>query len=149
MTSEETSIDLMLGEIKTPEQLRAILDQVDDEGMMSVIKMTGVSSVLDRIFEAMTERFSPDHAQGTTASIQWNILAEEESFPYHVDIADGKCTAAAGDATGARIALALKLPDFLRLVAGQLNPVAAFTGGKLSVTGDLTFAMSIQSMFVI
>ncbi len=147
--SEESNIDLMLGEINSPEQLRAVLDQVDDVSIVSVIKAFGVSEVLGKIFHTMTERFIADHAEGTNASILWKIDVDSEIFLYHVDIANGTCTSSEGDFPGARVAISLSLADFLRLVSGQLNPISAFTERKLVVQGDLTFAMSIQNMFVI
>ena len=37
--------------------------------------------------------------------------------------------------------------DFIKLISGQLNPMMAFMSGKIKVTGDMSVAMKLQSLF--
>ena len=37
--------------------------------------------------------------------------------------------------------------DFTKLAAGELDPMMAFMGGKLKVSGDMSVAMGLQSIF--
>jgi putative sterol carrier protein len=50
------------------------------------------------------------------------------------DDADADCT------------IIISITDFLDLVKGNLNPMAAFMGGKLRVEGDISAAMQLQSL---
>jgi len=45
------------------------------------------------------------------------------------------------------VTLALALADFLRFIAGQLDGMQGFMGGKLKLTGDIMFAQSMRSWF--
>ena len=42
---------------------------------------------------------------------------------------------------------ALPLPDFLRLILGQLDGMQAFMGGKLKLSGEIMLAQAMQSWF--
>ena len=43
--------------------------------------------------------------------------------------------------------IAVALQDLVGMVEGTLNPMTAFMGGKLKVTGDMGIAMKLQSLF--
>jgi putative sterol carrier protein len=46
----------------------------------------------------------------------------------------------------AQCTLGLSLADFELMLAGDLDPIAAFTGGRLRVDGDMGVAMKLQSL---
>ncbi|MEL7146633.1 MAG: SCP2 sterol-binding domain-containing protein [Bacteroidota bacterium] len=41
----------------------------------------------------------------------------------------------------------MKLANFEKLVAGKLNPMMAFMGGKMKIDGDMSIAMKLSSLF--
>lgn len=41
----------------------------------------------------------------------------------------------------------VSMDDLLAMMKGELNPMAAFMGGKLKVSGDMSVAMKLQSLF--
>ena len=43
--------------------------------------------------------------------------------------------------------IGLALPDFLRLIAGELDGMQAFMQGKLKLQGDMMFAQQVPQMF--
>lgn len=43
--------------------------------------------------------------------------------------------------------IGLSVPDFLRLVAGDLDATQAFMAGKLKIKGDMMFATQVPQMF--
>jgi putative sterol carrier protein len=49
--------------------------------------------------------------------------------------------------TDARVTIGLSVPDFLRLVAGDLDATQAFMAGKLKIKGDMMFATQVPQMF--
>ena len=62
-------------------------------------------------------------------------------------IANDDLTVSEGAAEKASIELTMSGPDFLALLAGQLNGQMAFLTGKLKIKGDMTLAMKLQSVF--
>ncbi len=43
--------------------------------------------------------------------------------------------------------IAISKDNFVNLAQGNLDPMMAFMSGKLKVTGDMSVAMSLQSLF--
>ena len=41
----------------------------------------------------------------------------------------------------------MELSDFDAMMAGDLNPMEAFMGGKMQLDGDMNVAMQLQSLF--
>ena len=46
-----------------------------------------------------------------------------------------------------RVTLAFNLPNFLRMVTGELNGMQAFTTGKLKISGDMMFSQKLAAWF--
>lgn len=138
----------LLEQVQTAEELGTILDTVNDDQVADVVRQVGASDVLARVFSVFPERFEPARAgAGAAAVIQWNVTFDGESHDWVVDIADDICRTHAGTAPQPRLTLNLALPDFLRLVTARLNATQAFMGGKLRITGDVMFALQMQSWF--
>jgi putative sterol carrier protein len=64
-----------------------------------------------------------------------------------LNVEDGVCELAKGPAENPRVTLALSMPDFLRMITGELNGMQAFTSGKLKISGDLMFSQALASWF--
>ncbi|MBC6403530.1 MAG: SCP2 sterol-binding domain-containing protein [Hyphomonadaceae bacterium] len=64
---------------------------------------------------------------------------------------DGQITASGKDVKAedgeANCTISVSKDDFISLVQGDLDPMAAFMSGKLKVTGDMSVAMGLQSLF--
>ena len=41
----------------------------------------------------------------------------------------------------------MSLDDFESMLSGELNPMAAFMGGQIQVSGDMSVAMKLQGLF--
>jgi len=133
--------------VATQEQLAELLNDRTDEEITEFVTAMGVDEILGQIFGAMEERFQADKAAGQSAVVQWDITTTDQTHSYTVTIADGKCTAASGSAESPRLTLGLALPDFMRFVAGKLDGMQAFMGGKLKLGGDMMFAQQMQAWF--
>ena len=53
----------------------------------------------------------------------------------------------ADEDTDADCTITVSKEDFGKLAAGELDPMMAFMGGKLKVSGDMSVAMGLQSIF--
>ena len=136
----------MAGERMSPEAFREMVKGKSDEELLAAVKGSE-SQVLDGTFESMKEAFDPSKAVGVTAVIQYNIDTPSGLMSYHLKIENGTCSIGKGASTNPRVTLALNLPNFLRMMIGELNGMQAFMTGKLKVSGDVFFSQSIASWF--
>ena len=51
------------------------------------------------------------------------------------------------DDSDAQCTIDISLEDFESMLSGELNPMAAFMGGQIQVSGDMSVAMKLQSLF--
>ena len=107
----------------------------------------GIDRVLDQVFAGMAGAFNPARAGAARATVQYDIASPEGTKHYRMRIADGRCQVDRGPAEQPKATLRVGLADFLRVVAGTLNPMQALMTGKLKVAGDLFFLQSMQAWF--
>lgn len=143
MADEERPVNSM-----SPEQFRELVSGASDEEILQGIHGAGTEEALDRIFQGFEERFLPERAQGVTADVQWVVIDEGTEHPYHLRIADGKCTAQRGRAEGdPRVTLTTDIASFAKLVTGNAQGPALFMSGKLKLQGDMMFSMQMNNYF--
>jgi putative sterol carrier protein len=133
--------------INTPEELAATIDGRSDEEIKEGLQSLGIDEALDRVFAGMVDAFLPDKAKNEKATVQWDLATADGPRPYHLIIADGKCEYKRGKADEARVTLAVRVEDFLRVITGKLNSMQAFFQGKLKVSGDVLFAQGQEAWF--
>jgi putative sterol carrier protein len=99
------------------------------------------------IFAAMAGSFRADKAGALKAVFQFN-LSGEGGGSWNVSVADGACQVAEGKASKADVTVAMAAPDFVKMIGGELQPVAAFMQGKIKLQGDMAMAMKLQELFI-
>lgn len=90
---------------------------------------------------AVAERLERESPEKDT-TIKFDIKGEGI---YRLIIADGKCRVVQGDGE-ATATVRMKVKDAVRLMTGKLNPMLAFTMGKIKVEGDIQALMILQSI---
>lgn len=123
----------------------AVKGQDDTALVQFAENLGGIEAFLDLTFQGMTQALDADQAQD--AVIGWEVVHGDDVHPYAVTIDGGKATAERGEPSGARVTLRLSLPNYMRLVAGELDGMQAFMSGALQLKGDMMFAAQIQQMF--
>ncbi|PSR20724.1 MAG: sterol-binding protein [Sulfobacillus acidophilus] len=73
-------------------------------------------------------------------------LTGEDDGNYYVSVSDSGVSVVEGTAENAGVTISMAAEDFKALAAGTLNPMSAFMGGKLSVTGDMSLALKLQTL---
>ncbi len=99
------------------------------------------------IFAGMAQSFRADKAGAFRGVFQFN-LSGEGGGSWNVSVADGACNVVEGQARKADVTVAMTAPDFAKMIAGELQPVAAFMQGKIKVQGDMAMAMKLQELFI-
>jgi beta-glucuronidase len=77
---------------------------------------------------------------GLTATLKFDL---GEGATYRLVFEDGACRAEVGDGP-ATTTVRMDVEDGLKLISGELNPMAAFTSGKIRIEGDIRVLMAMQ-----
>ena len=98
------------------------------------------------IFQQMPDAFLADQAGGVEVVFQYNITGDGGGR-WHSTIAGGTCEVASGEHEAPTTTIIMAAPDFLALMGGTLNPMQAYTTGKLKIEGDLMKSQLIEKLF--
>lgn len=124
----------------------ATKDKSDEEITQLVADMGGTEQLLDMIFDGMKEALDPDKAQDCV--IGWKLTEGGTTHPYTITIENKQASYEKREPEDARVTLSMSVPDYLRLISGNLDGMQAFMQGKIKIQGDMMFAQQIQTMFV-
>lgn len=101
-----------------------------------------ISSLMARLPEA----FQADKAAGVDAVIQFNLTGDQGG-EWYVTIADGTCKIDDGTTEDPKLTITADGQDMLGIFSGEMNAMAAFSGGKLKLAGDLGLSMKLLNFF--
>jgi putative sterol carrier protein len=134
------------GQQISPEMFRQMVEGRTDEELLAGIQ-GNEDALLDGIFDAMKEAFDPPRAAGQSAVVQYDLDTPRGLVSYQLQVDNGTCTVGRGTSGEPRATIAMNLPDFVRLMAGVLDAMTAWTSGKLKVSGDLMFTQTMGTWF--
>ena len=100
------------------------------------------------VFDRMPGAFQADQAVGVDVVFQYDISGPEGGS-WHVIIKDGTCEVAEGSHGSPTTTLKMGDEDFVKMIGGELNPMNAYTGGKLKIEGDVMKSQLIEKLFKI
>jgi putative sterol carrier protein len=123
----------------------AVKGKSDEEIMQFVGNMGGAEALLDITFEGQKAALNPEKAQDCV--IGYELTEGGNTYSYAVTIKDKQASYERRDPSDARVTLGLSVPDYLRLIAGELDGMQAFMQGKLKLKGDMMFAQQVPQMF--
>ena len=123
----------------------AVKGKSDEEIMQFVGTLGGTEAVLSLTFEGMKTALNPDKAQDCV--IGYELAEDGNTHAYAVVVKDKQASYEKRDPSDARVTLGLTVPDYLRLIAGELDGMQAFMQGKLKLKGDMMFAQQVPQMF--
>ena len=137
---QPTGIADMRGMLK-----EAVAGQDDAALVQFAENLGGIEGFLDLTFEGMREVLVTELAED--AEIGWEIKHGDQTLSYVFAIKGGEATVEKRPTEGARAVLAMAVPVYMRLIAGEIDPIQATMQGKLQARGDLIFAMKLPQMF--
>ena len=108
--------------------------------------MSDTADRVKEIFEQMPQRLDPDTASGLDIVIQHDLTGDGGGA-YYAAIKDGACTVTEGTHDSPSMTMTMEAADFVALLSGELDGMAAFMGGKLKIAGDMNIAMKMQTLF--
>ncbi len=99
-----------------------------------------------QIFEQMPGAFQKDAAAGVDVVFQYTISGPQGG-DWIITVKDGACKVETGKAAKATCTIKMADNDFVQMVTGKLDPMKAFTSGKLLIDGDVMKSQLIQKLF--
>lgn len=99
------------------------------------------------VFATMKNKVDANPAKVATLSARYQFdLTGEGGGTFHATFDKGSYDIGEGAIENPGCTVTMSAADFLSLVAGKLNPTAAFMGGKLKLKGDMGLAMKLQTI---
>jgi len=142
-------IDNMEGAKEYEEANSAIISLVsmpENEAEEAASKEGGPEISVAEIFEKMPGAFKPEAAKGINVVFQYNISGPGGG-DWIVSVSDGTCDIKPGTADKPTCTLKISSDDFVAMVSGRLDPMAAFTSGRLKISGDVMKSQLIGKLF--
>lgn len=99
-----------------------------------------------QIFDQMPGVFQKEAAAGVDVVFQYAISGAKGG-EWIVTVKDGACKVEPGKAAKATCTIKMADNDFVQMVTGKLDPMKAFTTGKLLIDGDVMKSQLIQKLF--
>jgi putative sterol carrier protein len=130
----------------TVEEFQAMVKGRSDEEILAGVKGEE-DSLLAGLFDGMKEAFDPAAASGQTAVIQYDIETPLGKRSFQIKVDNGVCTIMKEGAEKARVTLAMNLPNFVRMMATELDGMQAYMTGKLKIAGDIMFSQNLSRWF--
>jgi putative sterol carrier protein len=105
-------------------------------------EVTSVNEAMSR----MDERFNPAKAEGVNGTIQLELTGDQPGT-WTINIHDGTYEVIEGGVSSPTTTLIMSTEDYLGMVNGTVNAMAAFMQGRIKLQGDMGLAMRFQSIF--
>ncbi|MCH5196974.1 MAG: SCP2 sterol-binding domain-containing protein [Oscillospiraceae bacterium] len=86
-----------------------------------------------------------DASKTNFLAVQVNLTGENGGV-FYVEIKDGKVSAEPYEYNDRSCAITMSPENFMKFLGGKLDPVLAFTTGKLKVDGDVGKALEFSNL---
>lgn len=99
------------------------------------------------VFQELKTRLAGKQTQlaDSQGTYQFNLTGEDAAY-YFISVMDTGAEVGEGTAPNAGVTITMSASDFKDLAQGALNPMSAFMSGKLSVAGDMSLALKLQTL---
>lgn len=99
------------------------------------------------ILNAIPGRFDAEAAGDWNATVQFNFTHEDDKpeESWTLAVADGACKVTEGKIENPSATVNTAAETWIGMTTGTVNPMQAFMGGKLKVSGDMGAVMKLQN----
>jgi putative sterol carrier protein len=105
-----------------------------------------MTSEVKELMEAMPSAFLPAKAGDAKALIQLDLTGDGAG-QWVIDIANGQCQVREESTANPDVTVTIDADDFVALYENKLNPIQAFMGGKIKVSGNVGMVMQLLNWF--
>jgi len=128
------------------QELREAIKGKADADILAAAK-GNEEAYIEGVLNAMPSVFDAAKAGGQSAIFQYDIDTPVGIRQYQVIVEAGKCTVQKGPAVKAKCTLKCNMPNFLRIMSGELDGQKAFMSGVLKISGDVMFSRNMTIWF--
>ena len=107
---------------------------------------SGGKMTIQDVFRLLPEAFQADKAEGVDIVFQYSISGDNGGEWYAL-IKDQTCEVTKGTHDSPTTTILMNEEDFVALIQKQLDPMQAYTTGKLKIKGDLMKSQLIEKLF--
>lgn len=105
-----------------------------------------MAETCEESLKEMYKSFNPKAVGSLNATYLFDVSGSDGG-KWTLEIKDGKCKLINGSCGSPTVTISISDQDWLAIHKGKLNSQMAFMMGKLRVSGDMSLAMRLQSMF--
>jgi putative sterol carrier protein len=102
--------------------------------------------IVQELIDYLSNNFDPEKTGDINAVIQYHISGDEGG-DWNITIKEGKCRIEEGVKDSPVVTFKMSGETWLGLANKTVNPMMAFTTGRLRVKGDLTLAQKVPKFF--
>lgn len=103
--------------------------------------------VFNKYFDKIKKQFQDTDISDIPGFLAIQITltgTKEETGTFYIEVKDGKLSIEPYEYNDRNVAITISAADFDKLIKGKLDPVLAFTIGKLKAEGDLGKALELK-----
>ena len=101
---------------------------------------------VDQIMQKMQSAFVPEEADGLDATFQFCIADDHD---FYITIKGSSCTVKMGTHNDPAITMSMDAKTLSDIIAGELDGMEAFMGGRLQAEGDVMLGTRLSQLFEI
>lgn len=105
-----------------------------------------MAETCEETLKEMHKSFKSEAAGNLNATYLFDVSGANGG-KWTLEIKNGKCELKAGSCSSPSVTISIAEQDWLAIYKGKLNSQMAFMMGKLRVSGDMSLAMKLQSIF--
>lgn len=107
--------------------------------------MEGIMTFEELVENVRSKMDSANLAGAPFIAVQVNITGKNSGV-FYIEVKDGKASIEPYEYNDRSCAFTIDQANFLKLIDGKLDPVIAYTTGKLKVEGDLGKALEFSKL---
>lgn len=120
------------------------------ERLDQIMKSPARRALLDGIFWQMPRQLDAKAAANVKTAIRWNITGrpDEGVDTYLLEVENGTARTNRGiEGPDPKLTITMDGVEFLRLISGNSDPMAAYFKGRIQLAGDIMVAAQLAQMF--
>ena len=131
-----------------PAQFAKLVAQVSDDDLAVGLRENR-DFILDQVFTRMPDHLDAERAREADFVIEWRVRElEGDGFDrWQIRVAAGRAEVERDGGAEPTAVITIGAIDFMRLVAGNLDPAQLYLTGRLAVDGDVMTAATLGSYF--
>jgi putative sterol carrier protein len=110
-------------------------------------KWFGSRAAQRALFTAMAWAVDVQAAAGFQGAVVYELATATETAVWTLEVASRRAAVRRGAAVSPALTLRLRLADFMRVIAGTIDPVQPLLEGRAHIEGDLAVAARLPEMF--